>query len=528
MRLLLAGLICVLFPATAAADVVVTSAPAERGVNYTVQGDGLANRIQTTQESGSIVVRETSGQTVVDQSDDCTQDGAAVRCPVFQGYGTTRVDVHGGAGPDALTDGAATANKFFAHHVILSGEEGDDDLYGTAFTELSGGDGADRLDGRIHGPDGGPGNDTLIGTRAGSNRNVYSWEPGADLYVTRPAGDSFFYDLAPGPVSVSLDAAANDGLAGEGDNVGNQADFLYGGPFADRLDITTAQVSGVDVAGGGGDDEIIGSAHADTMRGDAGADRISGGGGNDRLHLTPADDLAGGDGRDLLITAVAGYTGPAVDITLDGVANDGPLGETSANVHADVEELEGTPHADRLVGGPGFQALLGRAGDDELAGGPGTDALYGGPGTDVLHDRDGGHDHLDCGEDADGTVLGDDTDRVVACEATELQDRTPPPLRLRVPPSISARTRIFDVGVTTEGTANGVVEVRRGATVLARSRTALGPRTRITTLRLKPTHRRALLRTLRRRSVRVDVIATVTDAAGNTTTRKKRLTIRRR
>ena len=117
------------------------------------------------------------------------------------------------------------------------------------------------------------------------------------LYTPLPTGDYFDFANAPGPVSISKDAVANDGLPGEGDNVGNQADRIYGSPFADRIDLSTEQAGGVLVAGLGGDDEIIGSAHTDSLAGDEGADRVSGGGGEDHEHRAQSGGARAISGR---------------------------------------------------------------------------------------------------------------------------------------------------------------------------------------------------------------------------------------
>jgi Ca2+-binding RTX toxin-like protein len=135
------------------------------------------------------------------------------------------------------------------------------------------------------------------------------------------------------------------------------------------------------IAGGGGDDSILGEDGNDTLEGGAGADNpISGGDGNDTIF--------GGDGDD------RGLTGDGGDDTIDG----GPGND----------DVRGGPGSDTVLGGEGDDRLeiAGEfepdptEGDDTLDGGPGADVLGAGPTTsgrdgspspdsDVFHGGDG-------------------------------------------------------------------------------------------------------------------------------------------
>ena len=92
-----------------------------------------------------------------------------------------------------------------------------------------------------------------------------------------------------GALFISLDNLANDGRAGEGDNV--------------RSDIENVQ-------GGSGNDTIVGSAVANTLNGGSGNDTITGNGGDDSLIGGKGNDrffnagngedtIVGGDGNDI-------------------------------------------------------------------------------------------------------------------------------------------------------------------------------------------------------------------------------------
>jgi hypothetical protein len=96
-------------------------------------------------------------------------------------------------------------------------------------------------------------------------------------------------------VTVRLDGAANDGPAGQSDNIQTDAvyasekdDLLVGGPGPDRLD------------GDDGNDEVRGGGGNDDVDGNLGDDRVFGEDGNDTLRDSAAtnDLLDGGPGAD--------------------------------------------------------------------------------------------------------------------------------------------------------------------------------------------------------------------------------------
>ncbi len=101
----------------------------------------------------------------------------------------------------------------------------------------------------------------------------------------------------------------------------------------------------------------------------------------------------GGPGRDL-ITLIA--SSPGNVISLDGVANDGPVGRTTGNVAATFERLLGgggddvldaskTPFGVVLAGGLGNDRLVGGKGNDTLGVDDGADVYAGGGGVDTLN-----------------------------------------------------------------------------------------------------------------------------------------------
>lgn len=162
-------------------------------------------------------------------------------------------------------------------------------------------------------------------------------------------------------------------------NGGPGHDEITGAPLVDQL------------FGGDGNDFLEGAGGADQIRGEAGNDTFS--------FLDPGDEVVGGPDRDFIqfFAAEAG-----VNITLDDVANDGPNGATqSANVHSDVEGIQGSPHRDVLVGNNLPNELHGNDGNDDVTGGNGIDVLRGDGGDDRIYADDDSADNLGCG---DGTA----------------------------------------------------------------------------------------------------------------------------
>jgi len=144
--------------------------------------------------------------------------------------------VIGGLNADTLVGGPGAE--------ILDGSEGSDTIQGQAGEDLlQGGAGDDNLDG-------------------GS---------GSDIFRGGVGTDAARYDDRTTGVSVTLDDVPNDGGPGEGDDVNSDVE---------------------NVAGGGGPDDLTGSAAANSLDGGSGEDFVDGGGG--------ADALAGGGAADTL------------------------------------------------------------------------------------------------------------------------------------------------------------------------------------------------------------------------------------
>jgi Ca2+-binding RTX toxin-like protein len=189
------------------------------------------------------------------------------------------------------------------------------------------------------------------------------------------------------------------------------------GEGGDEVTVTADDDGQID--GGAGDDDLRGSAGSDVIRGGSGVDELHGGGGPDLFD--------GGADRDLV-----SYEdhGTAVQVLLDGVANDGSPGELD-NVMASVEDVLGGPGGDTLTGSPSPNLLRGGAGRDWLDGLGGVDSLDGGEGDDLLFSVDLGVDVDLCGSGLD-SVDADTIDTIsLDCETVR---RVSPPAPPGAPP----------------------------------------------------------------------------------------------
>jgi hypothetical protein len=140
-----------------------------------------------------------------------------------------------------------------ASAALVAGGAGNDTLNGTA--------GDDSFYGRA-------GNDTLNGL---AGNDDLDGGPGADTLNGGSGTDAATYGGRTAPVTVTMDGKANDGEGGEGDNVANDVEAVYGGKAGDTL------------TGSGRVDTIDGQGGQDTITGGKGVDFLFGGDGNDTI-----------------------------------------------------------------------------------------------------------------------------------------------------------------------------------------------------------------------------------------------------
>jgi Ca2+-binding RTX toxin-like protein len=311
---------------------------------------------------------------------------------------------------------------------VLHGSAGADDIYGAAGNDsLTGGAGDDILSGGS-GHNllwGNEGNDTFLG---GSGTDTFAGGTGSDTVVYQQSSAGVTVNLATGTASggdaagdhlesienvtgsthndaLTGDAGANhlDGGAGndliwggDGNDTlvgGHGADTLSGGQGIDTADYS-ASLSGVTVnlatgTGSGGDaagdhlesiENIIGSAHNDTVTGDATANHLDGGAGNDLIWGSDGNDtLVGGSGADTLsggkgIDTVE-YSTSQSAVTVNLSLGTGSGGDAQGDKLTSIENIMGSAHDDTLIGNAAGNHLDGGAGMDVLTGGAGADTF---------------------------------------------------------------------------------------------------------------------------------------------------------
>ena len=263
-------------------------------------------------------------------------------------------DLIGGNGGDVLKgDGADNILLGGPGIDVLQGHAGADDLSGDEGDDtLEGGEGDDLLDG-------GADNDTIHGGF------------GADTIAGGAGVDTADFSDATTPVNVSPNGIADDGRAGERDDVAGDVESLIGG---------------ID------DDSLVANGGDGRLQGNGGNDNLDGGLG--------ADTFEGGAGRDA--AAYGSHPGP-VNVNLAVPGGDG-LPDENDNVTADVENIGGSTFDDILSGNGDVNYINGGRGNDRISGAEGDDFLAGDLGNDTLN-GDVGADILD-GAEGDDTLNG--------------------------------------------------------------------------------------------------------------------------
>ena len=311
------------------------------------------------------------------------------------GTGTDTVDYRlSGEGVDANLGtgkgkGGAAEGDTYVSVEGLTGSDFNDHLTGDAKDNtLIGGKGADVLDG-------GAGTDTADYSHAldgapDGRAGLEVFLDGTPVHGGEAEGDTL--TSIEHVIATDRDDTVHGGAAGEWIEAGAGDDVMTGSAGADRFDGGTGtdtldysgSAKGVDArldgtAGKGGDAEgdtatgienLIGSAHDDTLTGDGGDNRLTGGAG--------ADHVDGAGGAD---TVDFGTSETAVEVFLDGRTSHG--GDAEGDTYANIEILDGSAFDDHLVGGRGEETLSGGAGNDLLEGGVGADTLDGGAGFDI-------------------------------------------------------------------------------------------------------------------------------------------------
>jgi hypothetical protein len=193
----------------------------------------------------------------------CTRERPSrVHCPL-EGELFFEVEIHAAGGNDRIaSDVAARYRETTAAVVHLHGGPGDDRIIARAAEDTI---------------VPGPGRDTV---RSGRGYDFISGGPtedGPDSFDGGRQGATISYAGRESPVSVELDGIANDGAAGEGDDV-SRTFGATGGSAADKL------------IGDRHRNYLFGGADSDRLRGRSGADAVVGEAGSDRLLAGPGPD----------------------------------------------------------------------------------------------------------------------------------------------------------------------------------------------------------------------------------------------
>ncbi|WP_420547169.1 Ig-like domain-containing protein [Curvivirga sp.] len=338
--------------------------------------------------------------------------------------------IKAGDGDDAIfvqTVEAVTLDLLLVEAEWVYGNDGDDTFShsGDYDVYMYGSDGNDNLSG-------GSGDDTLIG---GSGADILDGGSGLDFLSYADSIEGVIVSLlhntaqggsAEGDVISNFEGVIGSVLADsvEGNNSSNAlysgagddvliglggVDFLYGGSGSDTSDYS-ASGSAVTVdltegTGSGGHAEgdtlnsienLVGSAHADTLRGDDADNVFAGGAGG--------DTLSGGEGNDTLDYATSSA---GVSINLSDNSTSG--GDAAGDIISGFENVIGSDHDDTLSGDDTANKLEGGAGEDTLTGLAGADILSGGAGNDTI-EAGADQDHVEGGAGADILDGGDDID----------------------------------------------------------------------------------------------------------------------
>ena len=232
---------------------------------------------------------------------------------------------------------------------------------------------------------------------------------------------------------------------GDGDDTARLTDLdgtLFGGPGNDS--ITAIRGDGWLLRGDSGDDLLTAGEGSDTLAGSSGEDRLLGGAGEDRLDGgTGTDAIGGGTGTDTVYYRTGNESphlfglgeeddrmASPVEVTLDGMPNDGAAGENDA-IAGDVENVMSGVSVDQVTGDDGPNALevggeggalYGAGGADTLLGPDGRDTLDGGEGDDFIDENDlnGGRSDLRGGSGSDYLLAADVAEEDSVTEEMEL------------------------------------------------------------------------------------------------------------
>jgi Ca2+-binding RTX toxin-like protein len=373
------------------------------GVNQITGGPG-ADTLQGGDLADSLRGEGGNDTLIADNGADVLDGGADSDTLSYASYNQSVYVYQDGA----ANDGALYEGDNVTSIENLTGSAYTDDLEGTAGDDvIHGGNGFDKIDAKF-GDDvvyGGDGPDNLIGGPGAPTEcgNLGCTKFDTDKFFGGSGSDTIDYSSRDENLTIALDGSSKSGGPMEKDtltsienaNGGSGNDTIYGNDAPNSL----TGLSGTDgIVGFKGNDYLSGGPGNDFLDGRADNDYVEGGADNDTLLAVGGNDtLWGGSGRDDV-----SYGNAAGGVVAHiGTGTSGPTGEADT-IKGDVEDLEGSYHADTLYGNGAGNRLTGFDGADTLVGNGGVDTLEGDAGADTLNSKgDAVQDHSDCGADSD-------------------------------------------------------------------------------------------------------------------------------
>lgn len=224
----------------------------------------------------------------------------------------------------------------------LNGLDGDDNLYGGAGGDMIATGAGQNL------VEDGPGNDYVVG---GPHNDTFNVGVGADVILPGAGDDTISYADRTNAVTITLNGNADDGEAGEGDNVGNDGEGAIGGAGNDRL---VANELGNRLSGGAGNDLLIGGKGEDRLVGDTGDDVIDSRDGRyDSIDCGPGTDTLYADPMDFAENCEI-----APDRDGDGYLNEADCAPDNPAIHPGAGEIIGNAVDEDCKDGPLYARVV--------------------------------------------------------------------------------------------------------------------------------------------------------------------------
>lgn len=197
---------------------------------------------------------------------------------------------------------------------LIGGSAGDTLTGNSVSNSLTGGGGADNLSGGVGGGTCASDVDVLTGGDGDDSFKMGIITDCGDEVVGGAGADTVDYQFRTAALTITVDGAANDGLASEADNIKTDVEVVIGGTAADTI------------TGGNGNEVLHGGAGNDTLAGGAGNDTLIGNAGNDTLNGGAGDDLFENEGNDSVFVNSGSVTtddkGAGADLMNGGVGTD--------------------------------------------------------------------------------------------------------------------------------------------------------------------------------------------------------------